>query len=230
MPPTYRLCSSAASASSNSGRSAARKADSRAPSAGLVEAAAQPAAAELEAGDAVVQVLRRPVDEAGVDGLAEAEDPLRDAAGRGDHDDHHDLRLEQQHLDVAHGRRPERRRRDEREQPRQLGEHLGRRLQRGVDLVARGRQVEREARPAAGRAARAAGRRSSGSRARSARARPRCAGASAGRAARARPARCARSTPRRRARRARAACASRPAAGWRRTPRRRRAGSSAGGW
>ena len=41
--------------------------------------------------------------------------------------------------------RPERRRRDEREQPRQLGEHLGGRLQRGVDLVPGGRQVEREA-------------------------------------------------------------------------------------
>src|SRR6185369_5371344 len=50
---------------------------------GLVEPAAQPAAAELEAGDAVVQVLRGPVDETGIDGLAETEDPLRDAARGG---------------------------------------------------------------------------------------------------------------------------------------------------
>ena len=49
---------------------------------------------------------------------------------------------------MADRRRLERRRRDEREQPRHLREDLGRRLERLVDLGARRRQLEREpARP-----------------------------------------------------------------------------------
>ena len=48
------------------------------------------------------------------------------------------------HLDVAHGRRLERRRGDEREQARGLRERLGRLLERGLELAARGREVERE--------------------------------------------------------------------------------------
>jgi hypothetical protein len=110
----------------------------------FVEPPAQQVAAELEPRDAVVQVLRPPADEPGVDRLGEAEAALRDAAGRGDHDHHHDVRLQQQDLDVADSGRAERRRRHEREQPRQLREHLRRPLQRGVDLVARSGKVERE--------------------------------------------------------------------------------------
>ena len=68
-------------------------------------------------------------------GSLEREEPLRHASGRGDHDDHDDVRLEQQDLDVPHDRRLERRRRDEREQVREVGERLGRRAQRRVDLA-----------------------------------------------------------------------------------------------
>jgi len=60
------------------------------------------------------------------------------------HDDHHDLGLEKQHLDAHDRRRLEGRRRDEREQTRHLREHVGRRLERRLDLGARRVQVERE--------------------------------------------------------------------------------------
>ena len=49
------------------------------------------------------------IDEDRRDGLLERAEPLRDAAGRRDDHDHDDVRLEEQHLDVAHGRRLERR-------------------------------------------------------------------------------------------------------------------------
>ena len=45
---------------------------------------------------------------------------------------------------MPHVRGLERRRRDEREQPRHLRQHLGRRLQRRLDLGARRREIERE--------------------------------------------------------------------------------------
>ena len=80
----------------------------------------------------------------GSTGVVEVEEPLRDAAGGRDHDHHHQLRLQQQHLDVADVRRLERRRGHEREQARDLGEHLRRRLQRRLDLRVGGVQVERE--------------------------------------------------------------------------------------
>ena len=95
-------------------------------------------------GQTLVQIVGRPRDEPLVDRLREREAQVRDAARRRDQDDHHDLGLEQQHLDVAHRRRLERRRRDEREQPRHLRQHLGRRLERLLDLGARRGQPELE--------------------------------------------------------------------------------------
>ena len=74
------------------------------------------------------------------------EEPLRHAAGGRDDDDHDELRLQEQHLDVADVRHLERRRGDEGEEPRHLREHLGRRLKRRLDLGARRREVERERR------------------------------------------------------------------------------------
>ncbi len=112
---------------------------------GLVEPAPQQMTPELEAADPVVEVLRAPVRQTRVDRLGKPVDALGDAAGGGDHDDHHDLWLEEQHLDVTHRGRAERRGRHEREQPRQLGEHLGGRLQRRLDLGPSGCEVEREA-------------------------------------------------------------------------------------
>jgi hypothetical protein len=112
----------------------------------VLEAALQEACAELQSRDRLVQVVARPLGEAGVDGIVEVEEPLGDAAGRGDDDDHHELRLQEQDLDVSHPGRLERGRGDEREQPRHLGEHLGRRLQRRLYLGARRRQVEWEGR------------------------------------------------------------------------------------
>ena len=111
----------------------------------VVEPSPQAVAAQLEPGGSVVEVFRGPVGEHRVDGLGEAVDPLRDATRGRDHHHHHRVRLQQQHLDMANGRASERRRGDEREQARQLRQHVGRRLQRGVDLAARGTEVQREA-------------------------------------------------------------------------------------
>ncbi len=110
----------------------------------VFQAAAQRAGSELHARDGVVEVVARPLREARIDRILEVEEALRDTAGRGDDDDHHELRLQKQHLDVSDMRDVERRRRDEREQPRHLREHLRRRLERRLDLGARGGQVERE--------------------------------------------------------------------------------------
>jgi hypothetical protein len=98
--------------------------------------------------DALVEVFRSPVRKARIDGLLERHDPLGDAARRRDHDDHHDARLEKEHLGVPNRRRLEGRRRDEREQARHIREHLRRRLERRLDLDAHHRQVERKARRA----------------------------------------------------------------------------------
>ncbi len=112
----------------------------------VLEAPAQKRRPELEPGNRLVQVLGSPLREPGIDRRVEVEEPLRDPAGRGDHDHHHELRLEQQHLDVADVRRFERRSGHEREQPCHLREHLRRRLQRRLDLGARRGEVERERR------------------------------------------------------------------------------------
>jgi len=112
----------------------------------VVEAAPKQTRPELQTGDGLVQVVARPLREPRVHRLGEVEEPLRHAAGGRDHDDHHELRLQQQDLHVPHVRRFQRGRRDEREQPRHLGEHLRRRLQRRLDLGARRREVEREGR------------------------------------------------------------------------------------
>ena len=100
----------------------------------------------------------------GSTGSVEREQLLGDAAGRGDRHDHHDGRLQQQHLDVAHRRRLEPRRRDEREQPRHLAQHLGGRLERVLDLAPHRRSGRAGSAPAAAPGARARPRRRSGSR------------------------------------------------------------------
>ena len=174
-PPTNSRWSSA-SRPVNAGRRTLEErplARGRAPG---LEARAAAARAEPEPGDLLVQVLAAHSARPGSTRLVERDSALRDAAGRRDDDDHHDVRLQQQHLDVADRRRLERRRRDERQQPRQLGEHLGRRLERRLDLA---RAAERSSGNARGRGSsrRAGRRRRAGSRARSARGRPRCADA-----------------------------------------------------
>ena len=136
---------------------------------GLVEGAAQEPRAEPDAGEALAEVVGGPGDEAQVDRVREDVALLRDAAGRGDDDDHHDVRLQRQHLDVADRRRLERRRGDEREQPRQL-----RRAPRSSPAAPpRSRRAPPAARArgraAAAPAARAARRRRRGSRPRSGR-------------------------------------------------------------
>jgi hypothetical protein len=111
---------------------------------GVVEAPAEQRRAELQAGDGFVQVVVRPQRKAGVDRVVEVEEPLRDAAGGRDDHDHHELGLQEEDLHMPDVRRLERRRRDEREQARHLREHLGRGLQRRLDLGARRSQVEWE--------------------------------------------------------------------------------------
>src|SRR5438876_4413836 len=82
----------------------------------ILEAATERRSAELETGDRLVQVFVRPLCEPGVDRGLEMERPLGHTAGRGDHDDHDEVRLQQEHLDVYDRGGLERRRRYEREQ------------------------------------------------------------------------------------------------------------------
>ena len=121
----------------------------------------------------------------------------------------------------------ERRRRDEREQPRHLREHSVVAWSASSTSARAAGETERELGRPRLLAARAARRRRCGSRPRSARAPPRCADASAGRAARARRARRAPSTTTQARRCARRASSTRPADRSPRTPRRRGTGSRA---
>ena len=66
----------------------------------ILEAATEQCSAELETGDRLVQVFVRPLCEPGVDRGLEMERPLGHTAGRGDHDDHHEVRLQQEHIDA----------------------------------------------------------------------------------------------------------------------------------
>ena len=70
---------------------------------------------------------------------------MTDPVGCDDHG-HHDVRLEQQHLDVTDGRRLDGRRGHERQQSRELGKHVRRRLERRLELAARLGELERERR------------------------------------------------------------------------------------
>ena len=109
------------------------------------EAGVQLARPQAEAGELVVEELRRPGDEAAVDGGGERQHALGDAAGRGDDHDHHDLRLQEQHLDVADRRGVQRRRRHDRQKVRDLRERLGRGAHRLVDLAAGELELQRRA-------------------------------------------------------------------------------------
>ena len=57
---------------------------------GILELPAQPARTDPEPGNALVQVLPRPLGEAGVDRVLECHGPFRHPTGRGDHDRHHE--------------------------------------------------------------------------------------------------------------------------------------------
>jgi hypothetical protein len=114
----------------------------------LLECELHSARTDPRAGKPLVHVVGRPGHEPRFDGLGKREAEVRDTAGRRDHDHHHDVGLEQQHLCMAHRCRLERRRRDEREQPRHLRQHLSGRLERLLDLRPRDRQPELEPRRA----------------------------------------------------------------------------------
>src|SRR5688572_5951291 len=109
-----------------------------------LEAAAHRARSEAHADELILEVRARPRYEAWIDGVDEAKHPLRHATGRGDDDDHEARRLEPQYLDMSNRGGLERGCRDERQEPRRVGEHLGRRAQRLFDLVAHRAQVDAE--------------------------------------------------------------------------------------
>ena len=175
----------------------------------VVQARVQQARPEAHAGQALVEVLPGPRGQARVDRAVEGEHALAHAAGGGDDDDHQHPRLQQEHLDVAHRGRVDRRGGDDRQQVGDLRQRLGRHAHRLVDLAAHERRG-----PARGRrrARAAAGRRRSGGRRRSAPGPSSCAGGPAARAPRARRARCGSSRARSRARGRRRASSTRPAA------------------
>ena len=112
---------------------------------GIVELSSQRAGSEPGARNALVEELLGPARQPAVDRVLRLEEPLRDAPRRRDHHHHHDARLQDEHLDVSHHCRLERRRRDEREETSRLREHLRGRLQCRVELVPHRREVEREA-------------------------------------------------------------------------------------
>ena len=144
------------------GRELRRGTRARWPAASGRRGAVQHPRAEAQPDQALVEVGRRPVGEAGVDGRSKVKHALGHAAGRGDDDDHQDLRLEQQDLDVADRRGVDRRRGDDRQQVGDLRERLGGHAHRLVDLAADERQLEAALAAPRGAAA-AGGRRSSGS-------------------------------------------------------------------
>ena len=98
----------------------------------------------MQSRDRLVQILARPLRKPWIDRLLEMEVALGHPAGRRDHDDHHELRLEQEHLDADDRRGLERRGRHECEQARDVRQHLRGRLERVLDLGALRVQVERE--------------------------------------------------------------------------------------
>src|SRR5215216_4656353 len=110
----------------------------------VAERLAEAVRAERQPGRTLVQVLRGPIDQAWIDGLAEREHPLRHPAGGRDQNGDDELRLQREHLDVPHRRGLERWRRDEGEEPSHVGKRLGRRLQRRLDLVPGAGKVDLE--------------------------------------------------------------------------------------
>src|SRR5439155_10436728 len=63
---------------------------------GIVELPTECTCSELQSRELVVQVLGRPVRESGIYRMGTREDPLRDSTGRRDHDEHGDLRLQEE--------------------------------------------------------------------------------------------------------------------------------------
>ena len=95
-----------------------------------------------EAGQALVEIARGPLDQSPVDVGGEVEDALGDAAVGGDHDHHHAAGLQQQHLDAVDRRRAQGWRADQRDQvgdPRQRRGGLPDRL---LDLAPHPRQAQ----------------------------------------------------------------------------------------
>ncbi len=97
---------------------------------------------EPEAGEPLVQIARRPLDQPRIERRFKGEHPLRDGTVGRDHDHHHHPRLQEQHLNAVDARRRGRRGGRKREQvghPRELGRRLPHRL---VDLAAHLTEVE----------------------------------------------------------------------------------------
>ena len=100
------------------------------------------AGTDLLAGQALVQVDAGEVGEALVDRAFDAKDAFGDVARGGDHDDHHDVRLQGEHLDVAHGCRGQRWRRDDGQQLGRARQGFGRLFEGIVDLAADADRIE----------------------------------------------------------------------------------------
>ena len=139
MPPT------ASSSRSTSGRamSASRNACSRGHSDGSAMREPIMRAPTAEAGELLVEERPGPLAEARVDRAVEGEHALGDRSGRGDDHHHHELGLQQQHLDVADGRGLGRRRGHDAEQVGDLGDDVREPAEGGVDLAPHLGQVER---------------------------------------------------------------------------------------
>jgi hypothetical protein len=108
-----------------------------------VQASVEHAGAQAHADQALVQVGRGPLGQAGVDRPLEGEDALGHAAGRGDDDHHEDLRLQDQHLDVPDRRRVDGRGGHDGHEVGDLRERLRGRAHGRVDLAAHELQRQR---------------------------------------------------------------------------------------
>ena len=112
----------------------------------VFQSAAQTLRTEPQADDLLVEIRPHPVDEPGINGVVELEQSLRHRSRRCDDDRHHDVRLNKKYLHVAHSGCLDGRCGHERQQSRELREHVRRRLERRLQLAARLCELERKRR------------------------------------------------------------------------------------
>ena len=110
------------------------------PDAWIFQALGEHSRAQAVADETLVEIFACPAHEALVDWAVEGGQQLGDPSGRRDDHHDHDLRLQCQDLDVTNGRGVQRRRRDHRQQTRDLGDRHARDAHRLLDLAARQRK------------------------------------------------------------------------------------------
>ena len=142
-PMISEPCASSSSSSVSAEASVSMNACSLRPERRVDEAARRRSRADRQSDGALVEEVRRPVGEPRVDRLVEREHALGDGPGRRDDHDHHELRLQHQHLDAPHRGGLGRRARDHPEHVGDLRHRVGQAPHRRIDLPAHLPHLER---------------------------------------------------------------------------------------